>query len=176
MRLITSIGATKPVYFFTQAELQFLIAEVYARFHNDDANAKSAYEAGVTADFAVRGFAGQENTILEGACAWSAASTQADKLNLIYMQKWVSLFYMDHMEAWSEIRRTDCPKLSSYSAAQIQANESVYTPGELVAPWTNGLEAGGLMKRMTYPLSARQQNVNTPAGVPGSTPVWWDIK
>ena len=45
-----SIGATKPVYFFTQAELQFLIAEVYARFHNDDANAKSAYEAGVTAD------------------------------------------------------------------------------------------------------------------------------
>lgn len=48
-----SIGATKPVYFFTQAELQFLIAEVYARFHNDDANAKSAYEAGVTADFAL---------------------------------------------------------------------------------------------------------------------------
>ena len=47
-----SIGATKPVYFFTQAELQFLIAEVYARFLNDDANAKSAYEAGVTADFA----------------------------------------------------------------------------------------------------------------------------
>ena len=120
-----SIGATKPVYFFTQAELQFLIAEVYARFHNDDANAKSAYEAGVTADFAVRGFAGQENTILEGACAWSAASTQADKLNLIYMQKWVSLFYMDHMEAWSEIRRTDCPKLSSYSAAQIQARAGV---------------------------------------------------
>ncbi|MCS2938176.1 hypothetical protein [Bacteroides faecis] len=35
-----SIGATKPVYFFTQAELQFLIAEVYARFLNDDANAK----------------------------------------------------------------------------------------------------------------------------------------
>ncbi|MCS2916936.1 hypothetical protein [Bacteroides faecis] len=31
-----------------QAELQFLIAEVYARFLNDDANAKSAYEAGVT--------------------------------------------------------------------------------------------------------------------------------
>ncbi|MCS3044281.1 hypothetical protein NXW65_24220 [Bacteroides thetaiotaomicron] len=41
------------------------MAEVYARFHNDDANAKSAYEAGVTADFAVRGFAGQENTILK---------------------------------------------------------------------------------------------------------------
>ncbi|MCQ5209229.1 SusD/RagB family nutrient-binding outer membrane lipoprotein, partial [Bacteroides thetaiotaomicron] len=63
------------------------------------------------------------------------------------MQKWLSLFYMDHMEAWSEIRRTVCPKLSSYSAAEIQANESVYTPGELVAPWTIGLEAGGLMKR-----------------------------
>ena len=89
------------------------------------------------------------------------------KLDL-YAEMGISFLY--------EIRRTDCPKLSSYSAAQIQANESVYTPGELVAPWTNGLEAGGLMKRMTYPLSARQQNVNTPAGVPGSTPVWWDIK
>lgn len=172
-----SIGPAKPVYFFTQAELQFLIAEVYVRFLNDDARAKNAYTAGVTADFTVRGLAGQENTILGGACAWSTASTLADKLKLIYMQKWVSLFYMDHMEAWSEIRRTDCPKLSTASAPEIQANPSIYTPGELIAPWTNGLEAGGLMKRMTYPLSARQHNPeNTPKGVPGSTPVWWDIK
>lgn len=171
-----SIGATKPVYFFTQAELQFLKAEVYARFLNDDESAKAAYEIGVKTDFTVRNLGGMEDAILNGACAWSTASTLAEKLNLIYMQKWVALFYMDHMEAWSEIRRTDCPKLSAHSAADIYKDASIYTPGDLVAPWTNGLEAGGLMKRMTYPLSARQHNTNTPAAVPGSTPVWWDVK
>ncbi|MCS2850456.1 hypothetical protein NXX05_24160 [Bacteroides thetaiotaomicron] len=58
---------------------------------------------------------------MEGACAWSAASTLADKLNLIYMQKWVSLSIWIIWKHGVKIRRTDCPKLSSYSAAQIQA-------------------------------------------------------
>ncbi|MDR0891052.1 MAG: SusD/RagB family nutrient-binding outer membrane lipoprotein [Mediterranea sp.] len=178
---INYIDPAKPVYFFTQAELQFLIAEVYVRFLNDDTAAQKAYEAGVTADFMVRSkevssLAGKESAILDGTGKWSTATTPEAKLNLIYMQKWVALFYMDHMEAWSEIRRTDVPKLSAHTAAEIEKDPTVYTPGELIAPWTNGLEAGGLMKRMTYPLSARQQNTNTPEGVPGSTPVWWDIK
>ncbi|MCS3090150.1 SusD/RagB family nutrient-binding outer membrane lipoprotein [Bacteroides thetaiotaomicron] len=115
-----AIGATKSVYFFTQAELQFLIvAEVYARFHNDDANAKSKYEAGVTADFAVRRICRSETTpFWKEQCAWSAASYTGRQVKTwIYMQKWASLFPMDHMEAWREICRTDCPKPSSYSAA-----------------------------------------------------------
>ena len=52
--------ATKPVYFFTQSELRFLIAEVYIRFINDDAKAKAAYEAGIEADFAARGLTGAD--------------------------------------------------------------------------------------------------------------------
>ena len=86
------------------------------RFLNDDAAAKIAYEAAITADFAARDMAGQETAMFGtgGAVAWGNATSNEDKLELIYMQKWVALFYMDHIEAWSEIRRTDCPKLSSH--------------------------------------------------------------
>ena len=164
-------GATQPVYFFTQAELQFLIAEVQLRFNNNEAAAKAAYERGVAHDFEVRDMAGQEDNILS---LWDTAS---DKLELIYMQKWVALFCMDHMEAWSEIRRTDCPKLTTASQEDLFENNTTgYNPGDLIEPWTNGLQGGGLIKRMNYPQSARLHNTNTPAAVPGSTPVWWDIK
>ena len=53
-------GATQPFYLFTQAELQFLIAEVNLRFLNDEGKAQNAYNAGVTADFEARSMSGQE--------------------------------------------------------------------------------------------------------------------
>ncbi|MHB9054976.1 MAG: SusD/RagB family nutrient-binding outer membrane lipoprotein [Paludibacteraceae bacterium] len=170
--------ATKPVYFFTQSELQFLLAESYIRFYNDDTKAKAAYEAGIDADFAARNMSESPSDMYGagGPVAWSVAADNTAKLNLIYMQKWVALCYMDHMESWSEIRRTDVPKLSSQSAEAIYANPTVYTPGELVSPMRNGLGAGTLVKRMYFPLVARQLNTNTPASVVATTPVWWDIK
>ena len=53
--------------------------------------------------------AGQETAMFGtgGALLLGAALQSEDKLELIYMQKWVALFYMDHIEAWSEIRFTD---------------------------------------------------------------------
>lgn len=174
---LNGTGAVKPVYFFTQSDLQFLIAEVYVRFIKDDAAAKTAYEKAIDADFTARNMTGSETMYgANGSVSWSKATTDDAKLELIYMQKWVALFYMDHMEAWSEIRRTDCPKLSKHTAKAIFEDPTIYTPGEMIAPWTNGLEAGGLMKRMFFPKSAREHNANTPDAVPGSTSVWWDKK
>jgi len=109
-----------------------------------------------------------------GKVAWSTASDADAKLKLIYMQKWVALCYMDHMEAWSEIRRTDCPKLSTMTASQINADATVYTPGELITPMRNNGIA--YVKRMFFPIVARQLNTNTPASVPVTTSVWWDKK
>ena len=91
------------------------------------------------------------------------------------MQKWVALCYMDHMEAWSEIRRTDCPKWSAKTASEINADPTIYTAGDLIKPMRNGLGTG-VVKRMFFPLSARQLNKNTPAAVEMTTPVWWDVK
>lgn len=165
-------GATQPVYFFTQANLQFLIAEVRLRFMNDEAGAKTAYEAAVAADFAARSMGGQESDVIS---LWDNASTTEDKLHLVYMQKWAAFFCMDHMEAWSEIRRTDYPKLTSVNQADIfsQGTGSGYVAGDLISPWENAL-GGGLIKRVNYPLNARMYNVNTPEAVALTTPVWWD--
>ncbi len=165
-------GVSRPAFMYTQANLQFLIAEAELRFNNNDAAAKTAYEAAIKADFAAKGIAGADAFIAAGG-AWTGDADA--KLNKIYMQKWVALCYMDNMESWSEIRRTDVPKLSTKSGKEIFDDATIYTPGELIEPAENGIVAGGLMKRMFYPIKARNLNKNTPAVKKGSDPVWWDI-
>ena len=92
------------------------------------------------------------------------------------MQKWVALCYMDHMEAWSEIRRTDCPKLSPSTAQEIDADPTKYNAGDLIAPWINALGNGKIVKRLFPSYSASQLNTNTPKGMKATDPVWWDKK
>ena len=162
-----------PIYLFTQSELQFLIAEAQMRFNNNASAAKAAYEAGVEADFALRGVSGAEG-FLAAAGSWDGAD---DKLKLIYMQKWTALFMHDHMEAWSEIRRTDVPALSSASAAQIKANPALYTPGDLICPAVNKKGGNNIAMSMPYSSNSRKYNVNTPATARQITDkVFWDVK
>lgn len=162
-----------PVYLFTQAELQFLIAEVQLRFFNNDSAAKAAYEAGIATDFANRGV--EMGDFLDGsAVSWTGSDT--NKLYKIYMQKWVALFMRDHMEAWTEARRTDVPTLSTMSGKDIQANPSGYRPGDFVEPAINYILAGGLAKRTPYPSNARRYNDNVPAAKLLSDRVFWDAK
>ena len=161
-----------PIYFFTQSELQFLIAETQLRW-GDKAAAKTAYEAGVAADFASRGMS--VGSYLSGnRVNWEVQATDANRLNMIYMQKWAALFYRDHMEAWSEVRRTDVPATSSYTAKQIFEDATIYTPGQMIVPALNYIQAGGLCKRVPYPSTARQLNKNTPAAKLLSDRVFWD--
>jgi hypothetical protein len=173
--LFDGTGATRPAFLFTQAELQFLIAEVEYRFNNDNAAAKTAYEAAIAADFSARGISGADTFIAQDIVNWDKVT---DKLQLIGMQKWVALFYMDNMEAWSEIRRTGYPELSSHNAKEIYEDPTIYTPGNLILNYRSSLDdQSSLMKRMYYPLKARQLNTNTPdaSGYYGGTPVWWDV-
>ena len=163
-----------PIYFFTQSELQFLIAETQLRWGNKAA-AKAAYEAGVQADFASRGMS--VGSYLSGnRVNWDAQASDANRLNMIYMQKWAALFYRDHMEAWSEVRRTDVPATSPFSAKQIFEDATIYTPGQMIVPALNYIQAGGLCKRVPYPSTARQLNKNTPASKLLSDRVFWDAK
>jgi hypothetical protein len=165
-----------PVYLFTQSELQFLIAEVQLRFNGNDAAAKAAYEAGVTADFDSRGIAGAADFLAANKTSWSAQAGNDAKLNLLYMQKWVAFFYRNHMEAWSEARRTDVPVLSKATAKQIFDDATVYTAGNFINPGVNFISGGGLCKRMPYPSNARRYNKNTPAVASISDRVFWDLK
>lgn len=165
-----------PIYLFTQSELQFLIAEVQLRFNNDATAAKAAYEAAVKADFASKGAEGADSFLAANRTGWDKQTDNTARLNLIYKQKWVALFMRDHMEAWSEIRRTDVPALSSATAAAIFADGSVYTPGDMINPAVNHIVGGGLAKRVPYPSAARSLNNNTPAVKYLSDRVFWDAK
>ena len=168
-----AVAHDMPIYLFTQSELQFLIAEAQMRFNNNASAAKAAYEAGVEADFALRGVSGAEG-FLAAAGSWDNA---ADKLKLVYMQKWTALFMHDHMEAWSEIRRTDVPALSTASAAQIKANPALYTPGDLICPAVNKKGGNNIAMSMPYSSNSRKYNVNTPATARQITDkVFWDVK
>ena len=159
---------------FTQSELQFLIAETQLRW-GDKAAAKAAYEAGVRADFASRNVA--IGSFLNGnQVKWDSQVSDAARLNMIYMQKWVALFYRDHMEAWSEVRRTDVPATSPKTGKEIFEDETVYTAGNMIVPARNFIVAGGLCKRVPYPSTARQLNKNTPAEKLLSDRVFWDAK
>ena len=160
-----------PIYLFTQSEVQFLIAEVEYRFNNNAA-AKSAYEAAVQADFASRGVAGASD-FLAAAGSWDSAS---DKLHLLYMQKWVAFFMRNHMEAWSEMRRTDVPVQSSLTTEQAYKYPTAYTAGDVFSPGLNYYGNGKTCKRMPYPSSARKLNKNTPAVKTLAEPVFWDVK
>lgn len=163
-----------PITFYAQSELQFLIAEVQLRFNNNDGAAKDAYEAGVAADFAYRG-AGDASAFLAGPrTSWTGSST--DKLNLIYMQKWVSLLMRDHMEAWSEIRRTDIPAVSSLTAKEVYDSPAQYHAGDLIVPFVNHKGNGGIALRVPYPSDVRTRNNNTPEVKGLSDRVFWDVK
>ena len=91
------------------------------------------------------------------------------------MQKWVALLMRDHMEAWSEIRRTDVPALSSLSAKQVFDDPTAYNAGDMINPGVNHINGGGLAKRVPYPSNARTLNKNTPPVKLLSDPVFWDI-
>ena len=175
-RIEFKVMAAKPVYAFSASELNFLLAEVQLRFNNDAAKAKETYEAGVTADFAFRGMEGKAAAFLKTDAIKFDGKTTDEQLHLVYMQKWAAFFMCNHMEAWSEIRRTDVPKTSAKTAKQIFDGDA-YTPGELIVPAVNHIQVGGLAKRLPYPQDARKYNkVNTPPEKKLSDPVFWDVK
>lgn len=160
----------------TVAEVEFLKAEVELRFNNNANAAKVAYEAGVAADFAFRGAGSPASFLGNATVAWG--SDKDVNLKNIYMQKWVALFMRDHMEAWTEARRTDVPALSTADGETIilDFSHAGYEAGQLIEPAVNYILAGGVAKRVPYPANARSLNKNTPATKLLNDKVFWDVK
>ena len=164
---------TKAVEFFTQAELQFLLSEVYLKYFNDEAKAKAAYEAGVKADFKTRKIDGADEFLAQRRTSWDAQSGNDAKLKLVYMQKWVALLYMDHMEAWSEQRRTNVPSWG-LTGKEFEADNTKYVAGDLIYPYRDDLGSKAVTLRVFYSTSSKNLNENVPEQPALTTPVFWD--
>ncbi|HVZ57939.1 MAG TPA: SusD/RagB family nutrient-binding outer membrane lipoprotein [Chitinophagaceae bacterium] len=126
-----------PGMLINAAEIDFLIAEYYLNA-GSDANARAAYEAGITQSinyyFYLRTLSNDNTagplTPLGGSeisdylnaadVAWSGAATNADKLSRIATQKWINYSVLQPMECWSEIRRLKLPSLTFLPDAGVQ--------------------------------------------------------
>jgi len=167
-----NVSATQPVYFFMQSELQFFLAEAYLRFYSDDARAQAAYEAGIIANFATRGLSGANVIIGGDNTKWQGNTNQ--KLELIWMQKWVGSAMLNNVESWAEVRRTGVPTISPFPGERVDADPTVYTPGQLISPMRNSLGDGSFPQRVLYPESAMKYNLNTPPQKRLTDKMWWN--
>ena len=140
------------------AELQFLLAEAASKGWITTGTAKGYYENGVTSGITYWGYAVPENYLQGADVKWTENLALENKLELIHLQKYYSLFMTD-LEQWFEYRRTGHPQL----------------------PKGAGLPNGGQMpSRLNYPVylqSTNSANYAAAVAIQGAddlyTKVWW---
>ena len=123
------------------------------------ADADALYKAGITASFEQYDLADQAPSYYEQAAIKLSGSTE-QKIEKIAMQRWLSNFMQDGIEAWSDWRRLNVPKLK-------------VGPNSLVEH---------IPYRMTYnnpDYNTNMDNYNAAVAAQGpdkiSTRVWWDV-
>ena len=165
---VVHLEATTAVYFMSKEESMFLQAEALERY-SGGAGAKEKYDAGVIATFGKFGESGAAFVAAGGAYEYPEAGTFADKLEAIITQKWVSNFPGNGFESFFEQNRTGYPLISA-----VAQSNTAYVPGQLSYS-VNGVTGGVFPRRMVFPQNVKTRNPNTPAIVPVTVPVWWDV-
>jgi len=166
----TSLGAAywcrprvtynSPVFLITVSEIEFFLAEYYARYGGGDAAAH--YQAAVEASFNTLGASGS-NVVL-AAYPWDAANYK----RVIGIQKWIALGCTNPFEGWCELRRLKYPSFGTVTGAQLFNIQSgayspdLYVPGYLYPPIEVNayLEANTVLQRFQYPESSATRNPN----------------
>jgi len=115
-----------PGVLINAAEVHLLSAEGFLKA-GKAAEAKAAYEAGITASinfyYDVRKLSADNTAgtltpltaaevtayLAKPAVSWDAATTTADKIKLIAMQKWLHFNVIQSFDSWAEMRRLDWP-------------------------------------------------------------------
>ena len=151
-----------PLYIYTQAQINFYLAEAANRGWSVGGTAQSFYEKGV--EESLKQWKGDDYNAAEYAAYIAQTSVAWDATNaneLIGRQKWVALFLQGH-EAWSEWRRTGYPVLVP---ARDPLNQSGKIPVRYGYPTT---EAGN--NKANYDAAVASQGPDEL-----DTRVWWDM-
>lgn len=175
------IKATDPVYFMSLAEVEFIKAEANVRLLNP-AGAKLNYDSGVTAafdrwkaakdaidiefvfpsDFNVNDFIGVGKPY-----EFNQTSSQT-MLESIWRQKWLAAVRCQAWESFLETNRTGYPK-----AGTVNSRDAAYVIGNFAPSINSVLGVGEFPRRLLYPKTSSDYNVNTPATIPIQTKLWW---
>ena len=164
-----------PVYLITRSEVEFFIAEYYAKAGNA-AQAKAHYEAAIEASFATAGVAGAAEAIAK------FPYDQTNYKKCIGVSKWIALAGVNTFEGWCEARRLDFPAFGSVQGTQMYNEQSdasyhpeLYVPGTFYTPIKveDKLGANKLLERWPYPESSSARNSNCPDFPGYASPVFW---
>ena len=141
-----SYGDTNPVILMSPWEVWFLRAEADARYGTSD-DAETAFSTAIDLNFSYMEVAGAAAYIT--SLNFAGAATLDDQLDLIGIQKWISLNGTQEDEGWIESRRFDRP------ASRIFTDGGIFqTPILSVLP--DGVHPSSWL----YPESERSLNPN----------------
>ena len=164
-----------PVYLITKSEIEFFIAEYYAR-QGDAAQAEAHYNAAIEASFETAGVAGAAENIQQ------FPYDQTNYKKSIGIAKWIALAGVNNFEAWCEVRRLDYPAFGTVKGSDMYNQTSdasyapeLYEPGTLYTPIMVFGQVGEnhLLERWPYAESSSSRNSNTPDFPGYTTPVFW---
>jgi len=165
---VSILSPTTPVYFISLEESLFMQAEARERYSINAAAAKALYDAAVIENFNKWGLNGASYVAASGVYEYPSAGTFSDKLKAIITQKWVASYPGNGAEAFFEWQRTGIPATSS-----VPQSDASYVPGEFAVS-VNGVLGTGFPQRLLYPTGETARNLNAPAVVPITTPIWWN--
>jgi hypothetical protein len=175
------LKADDPVYFMSLAEVEFLKAEAFVLL-NDAASAKTHYENGVAAAFdrwrGAKDLNGLEtvfpsdidvnNYIGAGKPYEFKQISATTMLETIWRQKWIAALRSQEWEAFMEVNRTGYPK-----AGLVNSQDPSYVTGNFAPSMNSVLGTGEFPRRLVYPKTSSDYNINTPVTIPIQTKLWW---
>ncbi|WP_289061635.1 SusD/RagB family nutrient-binding outer membrane lipoprotein [uncultured Zobellia sp.] len=152
-------GPTKPAILMSPWEVWFLRAEADVRYGTSD-DAANAFSTAIELNFNYMEVADAASYI--ASLDFAGASTLDDQIDLIAVQKWISLNGTQEDEGWIETRRFDRPA------------SRLFTDGIFQTPPLSVLNSGTFPSSWLYPESERSLNPNAPAQRSITDAIFWD--
>ena len=168
-----NVLSTTPVYLMTVSESYFLQAEALIRYANG-AGADEAYNAGVINSFRTYGLdtSVAQNLISSGGnyeyISGGVAGTEST-LRQVMIQKWASLAYINNIEAFFEVNRTQYPETTTFGNHD-------YSIGNLVVSVSSVLTGNQTPNTIFYPDAEVTKNPNIIQKPSITEKIWWDQK
>ena len=152
-----------PAYLITKSEVEFFIAEYYAK-QNNATQAAAHYAAAVEASFETAGVDGAAQNVAK------FPYNQSNYEQVLGIAKWVALSGVNNFESWCELRRLGYPAFGNvtgddiYNKGTDAYSPDLYVPGTLYSPILVDDNVGDnkLLQRWPFPEDASTNNPNTP--------------
>lgn len=151
-------GETNSVILMSPWEVWFLRAEAAARYGTSD-DETVAFENAVGLNFT---YMGLDGTSYISSLGYNSSDPLDDKLDMIGVQKWISLNGTQEDEGWIEARRFDRPA------------SRIFTDGIWQTPPLSVLPAGDFPSSWLYPETEISLNPNAPAQRAITDNIFWD--